>query len=135
MLGLAEVRDWLKTFNIGKNFYIGKLDNKQDESIGVYQRKTEQQPRFAIGGRELASYDKKSVSVLIHWNKNARDTEDIAQQLYSAILNSKSVVINKKSIQYIQLLSNEPIDVGTDDTGVYEWVIQFDLFYTLKESE
>lgn len=129
MITLAEVRDWIKTFNAANNYYIGKLDNKQENSIGIYQRKIIDAPRIAIGGRSLASYDVKSISVLIHWNKNANETEKRAQYLYNRLFEAESVVIGETPIKMIALLQNEPVDVGTDDNNVYERVIELDLYY------
>lgn len=129
MITLAEVRDWIKTFNAANNYYIGKIDNKQENSIGIYQRKTIGGPRVAIGGRSLASYDVKSISILIHWNKNANETEKRAQYLYNRLFEAESVVIGGTPIKMIALLQNEPVDVGTDDNNVYERVIELDLYY------
>ena len=129
MITLAEVRDWIKTFNAANNYYIGKIDNKQENSIGIYQRKTIDGPRVAIGGRSLTSYDVKSISVLIHWNKNANETEKRAQYLYNRLFEAESVVIGETPIKMISLLQNEPVDVGTDDNNVYERVIELDLYY------
>lgn len=129
MITLAEVRDWIKTFNAANNYYIGKLDNKQENSIGIYQRKTIDGPRVAIGGRSLTSYDVKSISILIHWNKNANETEKRAQYLYNRLFEAESVVIGGTPIKMIALLQNEPVDVGTDDNNVYERVIELDLYY------
>ena len=129
MITLAEVRDWIKTFNAANNYYIGKIDNKQENSIGIYQRKTIDSPRVAIGGRLLASYDVKSISILIHWNKNANETEKRAQYLYNRLFEAESVVIGGTPIKMIALLQNEPVDVGTDDNNVYERVIELDLYY------
>lgn len=129
MITLAEVRDWIKTFNAANNYYIGKLDNKQENSIGIYQRKTIDGPRVAIGGRSLASYDVKSISILIHWNKNANETEKRAQYIYNRLFEAESVVIGGTPIKMIALLQNEPVDVGTDDNNVYERVIELDLYY------
>lgn len=129
MITLAEVRDWIKTFNAANNYYIGKIDNKQENSIGIYQRKTIDGPRAAIGGRSLASYDVKSISILIHWNKNANETEKRAQYLYNRLFEAESVVIGGTPIKMIALLQNEPVDVGTDDNNVYERVIELDLYY------
>lgn len=129
MITLAEVRDWLKDFHAANHYYIGKLDSKEECSIGVYQRKTSDGPRMAIGGYDLASYDVKSVSILIHWNKNANETEKRAQYLYNQILRSDLIVIGETPIRYIQLLQNEPVDVGTDDYHVYERVIELDIYY------
>lgn len=129
MITLAEVRDWIKTFNAVNNYYIGKIDNKQENSIGIYQRKTIDGPRVAIGGRSLTSYDVKSISILIHWNKNANETEKRAQYLYNRLFEAESVVIGGTPIKMIALLQNEPVDVGTDDNNVYERVIELDLYY------
>lgn len=129
MITLAEVRDWIKTFNATNNYYIGKIDNKQENSIGIYQRKTIDGPRVAIGGRSLASYEVKSISILIHWNKNANETEKRAQYLYNRLFEAESVVIGGTPIKMIALLQNEPVDVGTDDNNVYERVIELDLYY------
>ena len=129
MITLAEVRDWIKTFNAANNYYIGKIDNKQENSIGIYQRKTIDGPRVAIGGRSLASYDVKSISILIHWNKNANETEKRAQYLYNRLFEAESVVIGGTPIKMIALLQNEPVDVETDDNNVYERVIELDLYY------
>ena len=129
MITLAEVRDWIKTFNAANNYYIGKLDNKQENSIGIYQRKTIDGPRVAIGGRSLASYDVKSISILIHWNKNANETEKRAQYLYNRLFEAESVVIGETPIKMIVLLQNEPVDVGTDGNNVYERIIELDLYY------
>ena len=129
MITLAEVRDWIKTFNAANNYYIGKIDNKQENSIGIYQRKTIDGPRVAIGGRTLASYDVKSISILIHWNKNANETETRAQYLYNRLFEAESVVIGGTPIKMIALLQNESVDVGTDDNNVYERVIELDLYY------
>ena len=52
LLGLADIRDWIKSLNYtaSENCYIGKLDNKKDKSIGVYQLKTSNEANIAIGG-------------------------------------------------------------------------------------
>ena len=34
---LYEIRNWLKTLNLFEHYYIGKLDQKPDKAIGVYQ--------------------------------------------------------------------------------------------------
>ena len=44
MMTLANVRDFLKTIISAEHFYIGRLDNKQDKSIGVYTLKTGGEP-------------------------------------------------------------------------------------------
>lgn len=131
MLYLANIKDWLKGFNIAEHYYTGKLDNKQDKSIGVYQLKTSREPRQCIGG--MASYEIKPVSLLVHWNNDSLETEMAAYKLFEAIKQSKKATIGNKRIPYIRLLSSEPLDVGTDDNGVYERVIELEIYFEKGE--
>ena len=162
MLGLADIRDWLKQLDsvsvsdidnilvkeldklkikqlsksdciIADHFYIGKLDNKKEKSIGVYQLKTSRVPDIAIGGNDCTKTLTKSVSILIHWNQNANDTEYKALELYVKMLNSRNFEINNLKVNYIELLENEPVDVGTDENNVYERVIEAIFYYEKGE--
>lgn len=135
LLELADIRDWIKSLNYtaSENCYIGKLDNKKDKSIGVYQLKTSNETNIAIGGINNTKTLEKSISILIHWNKNAKETEQIAQKIYNKFLESKEFVINDIKINFIRLLIPEPVDVGTDDNNIYERVIQAVFYYEKKE--
>lgn len=124
---LAHIRDWLKTFGIAEHYYIGKLDNKQDRSLGIYTLKGNGAPVTAIGTQ--STYDIIGVSLLLHWNNNANETEVTARTLYEKLRTIKNFKINDKQIYMIELLVPEPIDVGTDDKGIYERVIEMNLYY------
>ena len=124
---LAHIRDWLKTFGIAEHYYIGKVDNKQDRSLGVYTLKGNGAPVTAIGTQ--STYDIIGVSLLLHWSNNANETEVTARTLYEKLRTIKNFKINDKQIYMIELLVPEPIDVGTDDKGIYERVIEMNLYY------
>lgn len=127
MLGLADIRDYIKNFKLAENYYIGKLDNKEDKSIGVYQRKSNYAPRKCIGNTE--TYERKPISILLHWNNNARETEEQAFLLYEQLEQIKNTEIGNEHIFFVDVLNVEPIDVGTDDAGVYERIIEVDFYY------
>lgn len=130
MLLLSDIRDWLKTLGTGaENFYIGRLDAKKDKSIGIYPLKVSEPPMVALGGLEATKTSKKSISILLHWNKNAKETEIAAIELYEKILSAGPVKIGATNVNYLKLLVPEPIDVGTDDSRVYERVIQVQIYY------
>ena len=129
MLGLVDVKDWIKTIFEADHYYMGKLDNKKDKSIGIYQRKNPMPPRVCLGGINLASYEVKQVSILIHWNNDANDTEKASYELFEALLGCQRVTINNIDVPFINLVTNEPVDVGTDDKGIYERVIEMDIYY------
>lgn len=127
MISLLNILEWIEEFGIAEHYHIGKLDSKEEKSIGVYQKNADREPRKCLGGYE--SYDIKGISILIHWNKDADETEQAAMKLYDAISKVTSLTINNIHIPYIKMLMSEPEDVGTDSNGVYERVIWFDLYY------
>lgn len=135
MLKLADIRDWIELLGVGEHFYMGKLDNKKEKSVGVYQRRQSGPPHIAIGGLKNTKYDVKPVSVMLHWTDNAKDTEAASFLLFDKLLNVTNVEIGGTHINYIRLMVPEPQDVGSDHAGVYERVIWLDLYYERKVEE
>lgn len=130
MLLLDEVKDWLKTFDTKiDNYYIGKLDNKRDKSLGIYQLQRNNQPSIALSGLMTTKCTSKAVSLLLHWNKNHHDTELISWNLYKELQKKHKFSIGEHYIYYVELLVNEPVDVHTDEKGVYERVIEIIIYY------
>lgn len=131
---LAQVRDWLETLAIAEHHYIGKLDRKQPKSLGVYSRAaTGGEAEVALGGDEATRTRVKQVSLLLHWNNNANETEAAALTLYDALRAAASFRMDQLRVSYLRLRVPEPVDVGADDSGVYERVIWMDLYYERTE--
>lgn len=133
MITTADFRDFVKGFHLAQHHYIGKLDNKPDQAFGFYPLKRSEPPVRAIGG--VPTYDILGVSVLIHWNNNASETELAARQLYQELYSVKNISIAHHAVYLIELLVPEPVDVGTDEKGVYERVIELKIYYERKEKE
>ena len=53
---LSDVRDYVKGLKLSKHIYMGKLDAKEEESIGVYNSKHSRPFKTALGGAALQSY-------------------------------------------------------------------------------
>ena len=134
MLQLSDVRDGLKTAQPQfANYYIGKLDQKKEMSLGVYTLNRGGLPVIALGGLQNSSYSIKQVSLLIHWNKSQADTEEAADELFQYLMNAEPGMMGEYKIAFIGMLVPEPQMVGTDDNGVYESVIEFEIYYERKE--
>ena len=43
--------------------------------------------------------------------------------------NIKNVTVNGKKVLFAMMRTAEPIDVGTDDAGIYEMVIEAEFYY------
>ena len=134
MLRLTDIRQWIFSLEIvpNSNVYIGKMDNKRQKSIGVYSRPSSGPPNIALGGQECTSYDTKPISLLVHWNKSKGESEEAAYELFEKLRSITGLNIGETCIHYLRLMVPEPQDVGTDDCGVYEYVIWLDFVFQRK---
>lgn len=130
MIALADIRDWLKTFKLFENYYVGRLDTKKRNSLGVYNLQDSGRHEV-IGG--LKVYEKKGVSLLIHGDTNKTTTERKAFSLYTAleqlITSCEYPLIGGKQVYFIELLQNQPVDVDQDDDKIYEYVIELNIYF------
>lgn len=128
MITLSDVLDWIESLNVAQNYYIGKLNAKREKSVGVYQRGS-REPVKAIGNCQ--TYDIKQITLIVHWNKNPDDTERAAYDIYNKISTAENIKIGQHKVDYISMLNAEPIDISTDELGIYERVIDFDIYYEI----
>lgn len=128
---LADVRDYIAALNLSEHVYMGKLPDKEEKSIGVYNSKHQYLQHTALGGPDQEGYGQKYVTLLIHWNKSPRDTEKVAVELFDKLRRVRDATINNETIKFIQPLY-EIQDVGTDDSGIYEMVIEMAVIYEKK---
>lgn len=131
MFSMAEIRDFIAGLGITEkdHVYLGKLDNKKEKSIGVYSRKRDGPPGISLGGYDTTTYDTKPVSLLIHWNKSLREAEEAAFNLFEKLRQFTSLTVGNTHVYYLKIMVPEPQDVGSDEKGVYEYVIWLDFIY------
>lgn len=129
MMTLKEVKDFLKTQIEADNWKIGTYDNSKDKTICV-RNLTSNRNKLALGGLKNTSTRTKGVSIVTHWNKNPDETERISQQIHN-VFYGQHPLINDKQVVLCEMRSDEPIFLGTDSSGVYEYVIE--LWITYKE--
>ena len=132
MMYLEDVLELLKGFKLTEHPYMGKLDAKKENSIGIYNSKHPQAFKTAIGGPANESYGTKRVKFLIHGSKSLRSTEKTAMELHEKLRDVWDVEAGASKIKFIQLLNDQPVDVGTDDAGIHEMVIEAVIVYDKK---
>lgn len=124
---LSEIKDWLKTKIDCPNWYVGKIDGSVDQCIGIYSI-AGGKPNIAVGGLENTTYTTKSISILVHWGKNTTPAEQKAQEVYNVLFGQSGTIGGKRVIQF-DMRTTEPVGVGTDDNGIYEFVIEVNIIY------
>lgn len=130
MIGLADIRDWLKGLNvIQATWSIGRYEAEKEKAVCVYERPVYSEATVAIGGAEATKTLVKHVQVVVHWNKNHRETEEAAQGLYDALRFNPRPVIGGRKVSYLDLQLKEPVDLGSDTNGIFERVLWMDIYF------
>lgn len=124
---LSEVRDFLKTKIDCPQWYSGKIDASKEQCIGLYSVQGPK-PNIALGGLANTSYSTKAISILVHWGNNSNIAEQKAQEVFDELF-GKSAVIGGKRVINFDMRTSEPISVGTDSNGIYEYVIETIIYY------
>ena len=124
-----EFKDFCKTLKTKfDNYYCGRLDNKKNHSLGIYSLKDD--CKIPLGGKENQKTLKNSFSLLIHWDNNYNNTEVKALELQEELQTIQNVKYKNYKINFIKVSFLEPIDVNTDDRGIYERVIELTVYYS-----
>lgn len=130
MIGLADVRDWLKGLSLlDAAWSIGRYEAEKERRVCVYQRESYTPATAAIGGRPSTLTEVKRVQVLVHWNRNHRETEEAASALYEALRFNPRARIGGARATYVDLQLPEAVDLGSDSNGIFERAIWLDIYY------
>ena len=131
---LSDVHDFIKSLNLAEYVYMSTMPDKKEKSIGVYNSKHQQEYKTAIGGQRLKSYETKYITLLIHWSDSPRESEKAAWAVFETLETVRNVTVNDEVIKFIQPLY-EPQDIGKDDAGICEWVIEVAVIYEKGKGE
>ncbi len=129
MIYLSQIREWVKTLSAAEHYYIGKMDRKE-KSLGVFQL-SPRPPTRALG--QASGYEVKRISLKLHWNRNQDESEKAAYELYRKLRAVSSFNMDGIHVYFLRLLQAEPVSIDTDDSGVYEWVIELEIYYERNE--
>lgn len=123
---LKQYKDYFKeNFKWNESISIGKIDNNKERAICFYDKRA--QPYVGIiGGNKNKSTNIKAVTILLRYTKNQNDAEIMAQKIYD-FFNERSFFINSKRV-FVEMIYNEPINLGTDDNNVYEYSIELNFY-------
>lgn len=129
-LKTVKVKDYLKTvIKDCNNWSIGKIDNNQEKAIAVYSNKRNLAKLSEF--KKLQSYGILPITLLLRWTKNYNTAETKANDIYE-LLDCSSFFIDDYRCN-INCLYDGPIDLGSDENGVYKFSIELNLLYRKGE--
>ena len=129
-LQTVKVKDYLKTIiKDCSKWYTGKMDENQEKAIAIYanRRKLDGLSKF----KDLQSYGILPITLLLRWTKNYNTAETKANDIYE-LLDCSSFFIDDYKCN-INCLYDGPIDLGSDENGIYKFSIELNLLYRKGE--
>ena len=129
-LKTVKVKDYLKTvIKDCDKWYIGKMDENQEKAIAIYSNKRQLDSMSKF--KNLQSYGILPITLLLRWTKNYNTAETKANNIYE-LLDCSSFFIDDYKCN-INCLYDGPIDLGSDENGVYKFSIELNLLYRKGE--
>ena len=129
-LKTVKVKDYLKTIiKDCDKWYVGKMDENQEKAIVIYSNKRNLAKLSDF--KKLQSYGILPITLLLRWTKNYNTAETKASDIYE-ILDCSSFFIDDYKCN-INCLYDGPIDLGSDENGVYKFSIELNLLYRKGE--
>ena len=129
-LKTVKVKDYLKTIiKDCDRWYIGKMDENQEKAIAIYSNKRQLDSISKF--KNLQSYGILPITLLLRWTKNYNTAETKANDIYE-LLDCSSFFIDDYRCN-INCLHDGPIDLGSDENGVYKFSIELNLLYRKGE--
>lgn len=129
-LKTVKVKDYLKAvIKDCDNWFIGKIDDNQEKAIAIYSNK--RQIDSISKFKNLQSYGILPITLLLRWTKNYNTAETKANDIYE-LLDCSSFFIDDYRCN-INCLYDGPIDLGSDENGIYKFSIELNLLYRKGE--
>lgn len=129
-LKTVKVKDYLKTIiKDCDKWYTGKMDENQEKAIAIYSNKRNLEKISEF--KNLQSYGILPITLLLRWTKNYNTAETKADDIYE-LLDCSSFFIDDYKCN-INCLYDGPIDLGSDENGVYKFSIELNLLYRKGE--
>jgi hypothetical protein len=110
----------------GISLSTGKIDNNAEKAICFYNSKRNQAYNARVGGKKNKSTNIKPITILLRFTKNQDNAETMAQKIYDFYC-ERSFFIDEKRI-YTEMLYDEPVSLGTDDSGIFEYSFELNFY-------
>lgn len=125
---ISDFRDWLRIKVDAPNWSSGGLRTTEGKAIAIFNGQAFINP-MAIGGTNNSSYKGKGIRILINWDKNIKNSELKAMEVYDYLHGLTNIEIAGKRVIQFNMRDPEPIYLGVDDSGIYEYVIDLEIIH------
>lgn len=130
---LLNIADMLAKVLDFKDIFAGNINGNLERCIGVYNLKKTGKNRICIGGKACTKTHEKNISILIHHTDNPTLAEGEAERVFDILTNLRNELTEGGTVRFMAL--DEPQNVGRDERGICEYVIEGTVYYDNESEE
>ena len=130
-MNISNIRDWFKTIDPSfslDGYIVGRLNNSIREKLIAFKRGVSTPQKKAIGGMSNTSYSSIACNTIIHWTKDAKDTDIKANDVYELLLNMENYpTIGSHKVVSFNIRNFD--EIGIDENNIHEYALDFEIVY------
>ena len=127
-LNLSDIRGWLAgRLPVGDTWFgAGKMEARRERALCLFARRRGILARHAVSGE--AGYAVMPLSLAIRGGDEHDEAEGFANSLYAALDSARFELLGASC--FVKKIHAAPLALGTDRRGIYEFSVDFDLYYS-----
>lgn len=128
-----QVKNWIKTqdADFTDRIQLGGVNGNAPKFLGVYPGNVSGRQHVALGGPACTTYDTFPVRLLLRWGRSQPEAEAKARSLWGLFYALTSANMDGVSVSYVDPGAG-PVSIGKGADGVFEYVINLNIYY-MKE--
>jgi len=130
-MNLMTVRDYLETILPVEGIWFGvaRMDAKKKHALCLYGAPVRTESGMKIGGMDCTGYQMKHMMLVLRGGENAVEAETAASAIHTAL--TRDYITIGGATGFMRALEDEPFSLGSDVYGVWEYRMDFELYYEL----
>jgi len=103
---------------------LHEINRNREEALGLYPRRGSRVRREVVGICGNRAYEVLAVTLLLRWGRDGEAAEIQAYEIYKALAGLKF------DGGFVRAVFDAPVWLGADGRGVFEWVLDFDFYWS-----
>jgi len=130
-MNLHTIRNFLQTILPVGDLWFGlcKMDTGLRSCLCLYDAPTRGERYAAIGGYDCTGYRQKRLMLLLRYGTDALAAAKFANEIHGALAQERIVLDGRNG--FMRPSDDGPAPLGTDPHGVWEYRIDFEIFYEM----
>jgi len=131
---LMVVRDYLQSVLPVEGIWFGvaKMDLRKSVALCLYGTPVRMEAGMKIGGVCCTGYRQKRMMLALRGGTNAAEAERLAFAVHRKLTRQR--VVLDGTTGFMRAMDSEPYALGTDPFGVWEYRMDFEMYYEVFEA-